>query len=142
MRLRRWWTRCSCGRRSCSRRMPRRSPVPHRNPMLYRTGGFGLVLLTAAVLAAAQTAKLPDTPIDVAKLTAHVKEISSDAYEGREPGTRAEPKVVDYLTKQLAAAGVQPGGEPDGRGGRKWTQAVTLVRSEATGPMTASVAVS
>jgi Zn-dependent M28 family amino/carboxypeptidase len=108
--------------------------------MLYRTGGFGLVLLTAAVLAAAQTAKLPDTPIDVAKLTAHVKEISSDAYEGREPGTRAEPKVVDYLTKQLIAAGVAPGGDPDGTGGRKWTQAVTLVKSQARGPITASIA--
>ena len=110
--------------------------------MLHRSLVCMFVLITATTLAAQQPAKLPDTPIDVARLTAHVKEISSDAYEGRGPGTRAEPKVVDYLSKQLAAAGVQPGGEPDGRGGRKWTQAVTLVRSEATGPMTASVAVS
>ena len=102
-----------------------------------------LVIVSAAVVTlAAQTAPtLPATPIQVDRLTAHIKEVSSDAYEGRGPGTRAEQKVVDYLSKQLAAAGVQPGGDPDGRGGRKWTQAVTLLRSEISGTMTASVSV-
>jgi Zn-dependent M28 family amino/carboxypeptidase len=48
---------------------------------------------------------------------------------------------VDYLTRQLAAAGVQPGGDSDGKGGRKWTQAVTLIRSEAAAPIKASFAI-
>ncbi len=109
--------------------------------MLHRSCVFLLSLLAATALAAQQAPKLPDTPIDPARLTAHVKELSSDAYEGRGPGTRAEQKVVDYLSKQLAAVGVQPGGDPDGRGGRKWTQGVTLVQSEAAGPIAASVAV-
>jgi Zn-dependent M28 family amino/carboxypeptidase len=101
-----------------------------------------VVLLGAAAIVAAQGApKLPATPIQVERLTAHIKEVSSDAYEGRGPGTPAEQKVVAYLSKQLAAAGVQPGGDPDGRGGRKWTQAVTLLKSEAGGAISASFAI-
>jgi Zn-dependent M28 family amino/carboxypeptidase len=101
-----------------------------------------IVLVGTAALVAAQGApKLPSTPIQIDRLTNHIKELSSDAYEGRGPGTRAEQKVVDYLSKQLAAAGVQPGGDQDGRGGRKWTQAVTLLKSEAGGPIAASISV-
>src|SRR6478735_8406510 len=102
---------------------------------------LALLIAAAPGLGAQQSAQLPPTPIDPARLTAHVKEVASDAYEGRGPGTRAEQKVIDYLTKQLTAAGVQPGGDPDGKGGRRWTQAVTLVKSEAGGPITASLSV-
>ena len=122
----------------------RRTPLESdRKVRCRRRSVASLVIVSAAVVTlAAQTAPtLPATPIQVDRLTAHIKEVSSDAYEGRGPGTRAEQKVVDYLSKQLAAAGVQPGGDPDGRGGRKWTQAVTLLRSEISGPMTASVSV-
>jgi Zn-dependent M28 family amino/carboxypeptidase len=101
-----------------------------------------VVLVVATATAAGQGApKLPATPIQIDRLTAHIREVSSDAYEGRGPGTRAEQKVVDYLTKQLAAAGIQPGGDPDGKGGRKWTQAVTLLQSVAGGPVNASFAI-
>jgi Zn-dependent M28 family amino/carboxypeptidase len=103
-----------------------------------------LVLLLAsavATLGAQAALKLPPTPIRVDRLAAHVKEIASDAYEGRGPGTRAEPKTVDYISRQLAMSGVQPGGDADGKGGRKWTQAVALLQSDAAGPITASVAV-
>ena len=101
-----------------------------------------VVLIAAAATTAAQGAlRLPATPIQVDRLAAHIREVSSDAYEGRGPGTRAEQRVVDYLTKQLAAAAVQPGGDPDGKGGRKWTQAVTLIKSEAAGPVNASFAI-
>jgi Zn-dependent M28 family amino/carboxypeptidase len=109
--------------------------------MARRASIFLLVVLAAAVLAARQSPQLPATPIRVDRLTAHVKEVSADGYEGRGPGTRAEQKVVDYLSKQLAAARVQPGGDPDGRGGRKWTQGVMLLKSEASGPITASISV-
>ena len=102
---------------------------------------FVVLLAAAATVAAQRGPTLPATPIQVDRLTAHIKEVSSDAYEGRGPGTRAEQKVVDYLSKQLSAAGVQPGGDSDGKGGRKWTQAVTLLRSEAGGPVKASFAV-
>ena len=109
--------------------------VPQRLPAAL------LTICATTVLAGQQAPQLPATPIQVDRLTAHIKEVSSDAYEGRGPGTRAEQKVVDYLSKQLMAAGVQPGGDSDGRGGRKWTQGVTLVKSEANGPITASISV-
>jgi len=109
--------------------------------MSQRLSAALLTLCATTVLAGQQAPQLPATPIQVDRLTAHIKEVSSDAYEGRGPGTRAEQKVVDYLSKQLAAVGVQPGGDSDGRGGRKWTQGVTLVKSEANGPITASIAV-
>src|SRR6187431_3239726 len=109
--------------------------------MRHRVPVFLFMVLAAAALAAQQGPQLPATPIQVDRLTAHIKEVSSDAYQGRGPGTPAEQKVVDYLSKQLAAAGVQPGGDPDGRGGRKWTQAVTLLKSEAGGPINASFAI-
>jgi Zn-dependent M28 family amino/carboxypeptidase len=69
---------------------------------------------------------------DAARLSEIDKTISSDAFEGRGPATAAEPKVIDYLVKQLQAAGVQPGGDLV-NGQRSWTQKVPLLRSEITG---------
>jgi Zn-dependent M28 family amino/carboxypeptidase len=96
------------------------------------------LLLAAAAVLAQGPVQLPPSPISIDRLTAHVKEISSDAYEGRAPATRAERKTVDYISKQLVAAGVQPGGDPDGRGGRKWTQSVALLQSDISGPLSAT----
>ncbi len=50
-----------------------------------------------------------------------VREVSSDAYEGRGVGTRAEAKTIDFMSRKLAEAGFAPGG-PNG----KWTQEVFL----------------
>ena len=60
------------------------------------------------------------------------KTISSDAFEGRAPATRAEPKVINYISSQFSTAGVQPGGEIVG-GKRSWFQSVPLFRSEIVG---------
>ena len=97
-------------------------------------------VLLSIVLAAQGSTQLPATPIDAARLTEHVKVLASDAFEGRAPATPAERKTVDYISKQLASIGVQPGGDPDGRGGRRWTQDVALVKSDASG-MKASASV-
>jgi hypothetical protein len=35
--------------------------------------------------------------------------LSSDAFEGREPGTAGEDKTLAYLVERFAAAGLQPG---------------------------------
>jgi Zn-dependent M28 family amino/carboxypeptidase len=88
-----------------------------------------LSLLLAAVPAAlfAQTAHF-----DPARLSHHVEVLSSDAYEGRAPASRAEPKVIDYIVGQLKAAGVQPGGQMrDGK--RSWTQDVPLLHTAFIG---------
>ena len=43
-----------------------------------------------------------------------------------------------YLVSQFTELGLQPGGDPDGRGGRAWTQDVPLAQAETVGPVTAS----
>jgi Zn-dependent M28 family amino/carboxypeptidase len=76
-----------------------------------------LILAASPVLA-----KAPVTPsISAARISQDVKIISADDYEGRGIATRAEPKVIDFVSRSFKAAGLQPGGEAGG-----WTQAVHL----------------
>lgn len=63
--------------------------------------------------------------ISADRLSADVKVLASDAFEGRAPGTRGEAKTIDWLIEQFKTAGLQPGG-PDGR----WTQPVPLIRTQ------------
>jgi Zn-dependent M28 family amino/carboxypeptidase len=58
--------------------------------------------------------------------------ISSDAFEGRGPATRAETKTINYIAGQFRAAGLKPAGDVVG-GKRSWFQNVPLLRSEITG---------
>lgn len=51
-----------------------------------------------------------------------IAEISSDAYEGRGPGTRGDVKTRSYLAAQMEQLGLSPGG-PDGG----WEQPFDLV---------------
>jgi len=87
--------------------------------------GFAAVIATAAsILGSAQAAPAPN-PIDPAELSATVKVLASDAFEGRAPGTAGEAKTVQYLSDRFKALGMEPGGE-DGA----WTQAVPLIRTQ------------
>ncbi|MGH8481076.1 MAG: M28 family metallopeptidase [Nevskiaceae bacterium] len=81
-----------------------------------------MLLAAAAVLVACADGLGRYAPKDVraaeASITgddfiAHVRVLSSDAFEGRAPGTPGEDKTVEYLTAQLAASGLKPG-NPDG----------------------------
>jgi Zn-dependent M28 family amino/carboxypeptidase len=83
--------------------------------------------------------ELPNTPISVERLTSHVKILSSDMFQGRAPGTPGEKMTVDYIVQQLTAIGVSPGGDPDGHGGRRWTQDVRLMQSNIDGSVEASI---
>ncbi|QDQ28517.1 M28 family peptidase [Chitinimonas arctica] len=51
--------------------------------------------------------------ISPARLLAHTTVLSSDAFEGRAPGSAGEIATVRYLTDQFKALGLQPG-NPDG----------------------------
>jgi Zn-dependent M28 family amino/carboxypeptidase len=53
-------------------------------------------------------------------------ELSSDAFEGRAPGTIGEEKTLKLLTERFEAAGLQPGN------GDSWLQEVPLVSIDAT----------
>ena len=58
--------------------------------------GAGLApVLSAAADTPAEAQALPATPVDPARLSAHVKVLSSDAFEGRGPATPAEVKTLD-----------------------------------------------
>ena len=88
-------------------------------------------LLLASTLLLAPAAALAAPAVDEARLNAHIKTLSSDAFEGRGPATEGETKTVAYLTEQMKAAGLEPGGDKGADGKRAWTQAVPLTRAEA-----------
>lgn len=98
-----------------------------------RTAAAVAVLLTVAACnssdeAATSAAALPDVQVpelSLATLQEVTKELSSDAYEGRAPGTPGEEKTVAYIIKKYEEAGLKPGNNG------KWTQDVPLVEITA-----------
>src|SRR5262245_52826593 len=48
-------------------------------------------------------------PIDIDALLSHTKVLSSDAYEGRAPGTKGEELSVTYIADQFNKVGLKPG---------------------------------
>ena len=101
---------------------------------------FAVIALLCSAAPAAMAAP-PTAGIDAARLSAHVKGLASDAFEGRGPATEGEKKTIAYLTEQFKAAGVQPGGDLGKDGKRAWTQNVPLGRFEIKGPVAASLTV-
>ncbi len=93
---------------------------------------FLVLALAAASAQAATPATAPK--FDPARLSQHVKILSSDAFEGRAPNSAGETKTVNYLVEQFKAAGLQPAGELK-NGKRSWVQDVPLGRFEITGPI-------
>ncbi|APR16188.1 peptidase M20 [Xanthomonas citri pv. citri] len=88
---------------------------------------------------AVSTALMAATPsFEGARISRDVKELASDAYEGRGPATAGEEKTIAYLSKQFAEAGLQPGGDL-ANGKRAWTQAVPLRRADIVGTPTIAV---
>ena len=89
-----------------------------------------VISLLALSVSSALMAATPK--FDGARISADVKELASDAYEGRSPATAGEEKTIAFLSKQFAAAGLQPGGDlKDGK--RLWTQAVPLLKGDIVG---------
>ncbi|MDR2013493.1 MAG: M28 family peptidase [Rhodanobacter sp.] len=76
--------------------------------------------------------------MDPSRLSADVKVLSSDTFEGREPATEGENKTVAYVTEQMKKAGLQPAGDlKNGKHG--WTQAVPLLRAQIKGTPSMSI---
>jgi Zn-dependent M28 family amino/carboxypeptidase len=63
------------------------------------------------------------TTIDPERFNAHVRTLSSDAFEGRAPGSAGEGLTVEYLSRQFQALGLEPG-TPHG-----YAQAVPMLES-------------
>ncbi|QNP41681.1 M28 family metallopeptidase [Lysobacter solisilvae (ex Woo and Kim 2020)] len=97
-----------------------------------------LSLSVACVLQPALAASPKAPSFDTKRLSEQVKVLSSDAFEGRGPATAGETRTIEYVSAQMQAAGLQPGGDmKDGK--RLWTQAVPLLRAEITGTPTLSL---
>lgn len=94
---------------------------------------FAAVLLASVSLAACATSSpgggIADAGFDHAKLMEHIRILSDDGFEGRGIATAGETKTVEYLSREYAAAGFEPGGENGG-----WTQTVTLRRFNVSNP--------
>lgn len=86
-----------------------------------------LLPLIALTLAAAG-------PINPERIKVDVHTLSSDAFAGRGPGEKGEAATIDYLAKQMEAAGLAPGGEDGG-----WFQKVPLVRLDTLPGGTATI---
>ena len=97
-----------------------------------------LLLSSAAFCVLVSPAFAADPQIDPAKLSEHIKVLSSDAFEGRGPATPGEMKSVAYITSEFKAAGLQPGGDKL-KSGRAWTQDVPLAEFQIEGPVAVSV---
>ena len=83
-----------------------------------------------AAVSEAKSAYVPK--FDPKLLSAEVKTLASDEFEGRGPATPGETKTVAYVIEQMKGAGLAPGGElKDGK--REWTQPVPLLRAEIKG---------
>ena len=86
-------------------------------------------LLAATALLAVPALAATTGGFSPQRLSAVDKFISSDAFEGRGPATRAETKTINYIAQQFAAIGLKPGGDTVG-GKRGWFQDVPLLKSE------------
>ncbi len=80
-------------------------------------------LTAVAALALALPAAAQDAGFDPTRLSEHIRVLSADDFQGRGIATPAEQQVIDYVSAQMQAAGLEPGGENGG-----WTQAVALNR--------------
>lgn len=79
----------------------------------------------AALISTPTLAASPQPQISPQRMSADVKVLASDAFEGRAPGTTGEARTIAWLTARLKAMGLEPAG-PNG----KWTQDVPLVRTK------------
>ncbi|MBX9885765.1 MAG: M28 family peptidase [Novosphingobium sp.] len=78
---------------------------------------LGLLCGAALVMPLAASHAAPAVPpVDEALMRDTIRTLSSDAFEGRGPGTAAEPKTLDAIIARFKAAGLQPGNKgPDGK---------------------------
>ena len=97
--------------------------------ILRRAGSlfFLSAVYSAATLAISDAVITPEmqaaaTQITSQDIRAYVRHISSDAFEGRGPSTRADKKTQAYLRSELENIGIKPGAPGGG-----WIQSVPLV---------------
>ncbi|KHK90989.1 M20/M25/M40 family metallo-hydrolase [Novosphingobium malaysiense] len=86
---------------------------------------LGALLLSASVPALARTSRA-DRELE-SRLLAHIQTLSSDDFDGREPGTEGEAKTLRYLGHEWYGIGLVSGTNDPGH---EWFAPVTLVARE------------
>jgi len=89
--------------------------------MRFRSAVLILGLASLAACATASATRAGDPQISLATLQRLTQEMSSDAFQGRAPGTEGETLTVELLAREYARAGLQPGNNGS------WYQDVPLV---------------
>jgi len=67
------------------------------------------IAVAAALLALGSVAHADSPAFSEASYRKHIEVLSSDAFEGRAPGTEGEKKTLAYIEQQFRAAGLKPG---------------------------------
>ncbi|MFC0686548.1 M28 family metallopeptidase [Novosphingobium clariflavum] len=111
--------------------IPRTSRFSRKALRLSALGG--LCAASAMAIAAAPVAA---PQFDIARVSNDIKTLSSDAFEGRGPATRAEVKTIDYIAAQMKAAGLKPAGDNG-----TWFQNVPLRQSDIVGTPSLSMSI-
>ncbi len=88
-----------------------------------------VLLVAALIIVPAEAARKPDKAFEAlkAQLLAHITELASDAYEGREPGTDGESRTLRYLGQQWFDIGLESGTNDPAHA---WFAPVTLIGRE------------
>lgn len=97
-----------------------------------RVARLACLVATGIVAAVSLSAPLPAAPVRrdkvlEAELLEHIKQLASDDFEGREPGTEGEAKTLRYLGKVWFDLGLVSGTNDPGHA---WFAPVTLVARE------------
>lgn len=85
--------------------------------------------LALATVLMTSTAVSAQVQVDPERLNALTRELASDRFEGRAPGTPGETLTVEWIAQQFKALGLEPGG-PDG----SWFQTAEVSRTGPDGP--------
>ncbi|WP_294034781.1 M28 family peptidase [Sphingopyxis sp.] len=99
-----------------------------------KTTSFRAAVAAAALVAFAAPATFAapakgDAPVTEAELAGHIRILSSDAFEGRGPGTEGEDRTIAYVVGEWAKLGL----EPVPGSATPWLQGVPLVETQARG---------
>ena len=84
-----------------------REPTKLSPPWTWRVRHCAAVATLLLAIGGSAHADSPDFP--EASYRKHIEVLSSDAFEGRAPGTDGEKKTLDYIEQQFRAAGLKPG---------------------------------
>ena len=88
---------------------------------------YSCLIILLFVVGCNQAPTIDDAAITVDQLTAHIKTLSSDEFEGRGPSSAGEEKTVAYLEAEFGRRGLQPAN------GSSFRQNIPLVEITAIG---------